>query len=291
MTAGSDSTEDAIASVVIPARNEEAVIGRCLDALLEGAVPRELEVIVVCNGCLDRTSAVVRAFDPMVKVVELPVASKAAALNAGDDVAQAFPRFYVDADVELTPESLRAVAQALTSGNVACAAPSPHFALADRSWFIRQFYDIWQRLPYLNSNVIGSGVYALSAEGRTRFDRFPALTADDQFVMQLFPSEQRRSFGQYRFTVHPPTTLTGLLHMRTRAYRGNIELAASGLAANAPPSGAGRALLTLARQPRLLPGMATYVGVNVLARVHASWAWKVRRSSWERDESARAVAR
>src|ERR1700736_3335542 len=113
--------DQAIASVVIAARNEEAVIGRCLRALLAAAAPGELEVIVVCNGCSDGTSSVVGAAYPTVKVVELPVASKVAALNAGDDVAQAFPRFYVDADVELTTESLRAVAQVLTTGRVPCA--------------------------------------------------------------------------------------------------------------------------------------------------------------------------
>jgi Glycosyl transferase family 2 len=281
----------AIASVVIPARDEEAVIGRCLQALLDGAAPGELEVVVVCNGCRDGTSAVVRAVDPTVKVVELPESSKVAALNAGDDVARMFPRFYVDADVELTVESVRSVAQVLTSNNVACAAPSPHFALADRKWSIRQFYDIWLRLPYLNSNVIGSGVYALSAEGRSRFHRFPALTADDQFVMQLFPSEQRRCLSQCQFTVHPPTTLGGLVQMRTRAYRGNIELAASGLAFTPPPGGAGRALLALARRPRLLPGIGIFVGVNVIARIRAFWASRGRGAAWERDESARAVAR
>ena len=42
-------------SVIIPAHNEESVIGRCLAAMLEGAQPGELEIIVVCNGCSDRT--------------------------------------------------------------------------------------------------------------------------------------------------------------------------------------------------------------------------------------------
>jgi hypothetical protein len=280
-----------IASVVIPARDEEAVIERCLRALLDAAGPGELEVVVVCNGCRDRTSAIARAVDPAVKIVELPVGSKVAALNAGDDVARTFPRFYVDADVELTIESLRTVVQVLTSEKVDCAAPSPYFALADRKWAIRQFYEIWRRLPYLNSNMVGSGVYALSAEGRSRFDRFPAITADDQFVMQLFPPEQRRCVSQCSFTVHPPATLGGLVQMRTRACRGKFELAHSGLALTPPPPGAGRALLALARQPRLLPGIGTFLGVNIPARVRAYWATRAGSAAWERDESARAIAR
>ncbi len=42
------------ASVVIPAHNEEHVIGRCLDRLAQSA-SSELEVVVVANGCTDRT--------------------------------------------------------------------------------------------------------------------------------------------------------------------------------------------------------------------------------------------
>jgi glycosyltransferase involved in cell wall biosynthesis len=47
-------------SIVIPAHNEEAVIARTLATLLRTAMPREFEVIVVCNGCSDRTAETVR---------------------------------------------------------------------------------------------------------------------------------------------------------------------------------------------------------------------------------------
>lgn len=40
-------------SIIIPAHNEQAVIRRCLTALLSGAAPGELEVIVVCNAYSD----------------------------------------------------------------------------------------------------------------------------------------------------------------------------------------------------------------------------------------------
>ena len=41
-------------SVVIAAHAED-VLGRSLDALLSTARPTELEIVVVCNGCTDRT--------------------------------------------------------------------------------------------------------------------------------------------------------------------------------------------------------------------------------------------
>src|ERR1700730_14723213 len=79
-------------SVVIPSHNEEHVIGRCLQALTDGAQADELEIIVVCNGCSDRTAAIARTW-PATTVVELSEVSKSAALNAGDLHATRFPRF------------------------------------------------------------------------------------------------------------------------------------------------------------------------------------------------------
>ncbi|MGH9107096.1 MAG: glycosyltransferase [Acidimicrobiales bacterium] len=274
-------------SVVIPAHNEEAVVGRCLSSLLGQAPPGELEVTVVCNGCQDRTAEVARAAGPAVRVLELPVASKVAALNAGDRAAGYFPRFYVDADVELAYPALHLVAGSIAEQGLLCAAPRPVFALAGRPWPVRAFYRVWQGIPYLNQDMVGSGVYALSGEGRSRFGEFPELTADDQYVQQLFERGERRAVEGAEFVVHSPRHLRGLLAMRVRSYRGNRELARLGLARlNAPPSGFGAALRQ-ARSPARLPAVAVYIAVNFLAKVLARRPRRLGAARWERDESAR----
>lgn len=272
------------ASVVIPAHNEEAVIDRCLQAILAGATPGELEVAVVCNGCTDRTASIVRRSFPGVKLVQLDVASKPAALNAGDRAVSCFPRFYVDADIELPIDSLRTVRSVLDLGEVQCAAPCPVFHLADRPAAIRAFYAVWRRLPYLGDRMVGSGVYALSQQGRARFAEFPPITADDQFIMQLFERHERDAVDGASFTIHPPQRLRGLINMRSRAYRGNSELARSGLARTAPPGRAGRALLQAARSPAMWPGIVVFVVVNGFAKARAMR----NTAAWERDESARS---
>jgi glucosyl-3-phosphoglycerate synthase len=53
--------EELLAVVVVPARDEEALIGACLEALGAQTVPRScFETIVVLDGCRDRTEAVAR---------------------------------------------------------------------------------------------------------------------------------------------------------------------------------------------------------------------------------------
>lgn len=78
-----------LASVVIPAHDERTVIGRCLRSLADGALPGELDVIVVANACHDDTAEIARAAG--ARVVETPVAGKSHALGLGDARCRAFP--------------------------------------------------------------------------------------------------------------------------------------------------------------------------------------------------------
>ncbi len=188
-------------SVIVPAHNESSGIDRCLDVLLEGCAEGELQVVVVCNGCDDDTAAIARRYGAPVEVVETPVASKAAALRLGDEAAQGFPRFYLDADVELPLESLRRVADVLRDGPWLAAAPCLRVDLSGRRWAIRAYYAIWTRLPYHASGMIGSGVYALSEAGRSRFETFPDLISDDGFVRLQFSPEERTSVPNSEFTI------------------------------------------------------------------------------------------
>ncbi len=274
-------------SVVIPAHNEEAVIGRCLSSLLAGAPPRELEVLVVCNGCQDDTAEVARQSAPQATVIEIPVASKVAALNVGDEHAVHFPRFYIDADIELTYLALLSVARVLSEDGILCAAPKPLFDLDARPWAVRAFYTVLQGVPYFSQDMVGTGVYALSEQGRRRFGAFPQLIADDQFVQQLFERGERRAVTNARFVVHPPAHLRGVLAMRARAYRGNRELAQSGLARTGPPPSGLKSVLRRALVPADAPAVAVYAGVNILAK---GWAYGRPSATWERDDSARALA-
>ena len=113
----------AVASVVIPAHNESASIARTLAALATGVEPGDLEVVVVANGCSDRTAQIARSANPPVRVRKIGQASKSEAVRVGNATASVFPRVHLDADIELTGADVLRLVQPLAAGEVHATAP------------------------------------------------------------------------------------------------------------------------------------------------------------------------
>jgi len=74
-------------SIIIPCRNEEKHIGKCLDSILEQDYPKEnLEVLVVDGMSDDKTGEIVKAYSgkyPFIKLLENPKRFTNFALNIG----------------------------------------------------------------------------------------------------------------------------------------------------------------------------------------------------------------
>lgn len=280
-----------LGSVVIPAHNEAAVIGRCLEHLFDGLEPHELEVVVVCNGCSDDTAKIARDFGHSVQVIELEQPSKPAALRAGDDLLGSFPRLYLDADVVLPGRSARRVLEELSREGSIAARPPFRYDTARSSLLIRSYYRARVRLPAVMNSMWGAGVYGLSASGRARFADYPDVVAEDLFVDQHFGPGEIKIVGEEPVIVVAPAKLLDLLKVMRRAYRGTAENRARGMM----PGGAARTTAATVRDVvRLaatgLPGAIdalTYAFVAVSARVYVAVGPSTR---WERDESSRAFA-
>ncbi|GAB47023.1 glycosyltransferase [Mobilicoccus pelagius] len=280
------------ASVVVPAYNEERVIAACLESLApytqEGSHPR-LEVVVAANGCHDRTVEIAREYD--VEVLDIPTGSKSLALNAGDAAATALPRIYLDADIVLSNEAIPALVEALSGPEPLVAAPHVQFDLRGASWPVRAYYRVFREIPYVTDGLVGLGVYAVSAAGRARFDRFPDVHADDLFIQRLFaPHERLTTAGT--FTVTTPRTLRSLIDVRVRVARGNTTLADTDADRFAATTGStGRALLDLLRRrPTELPSVLVFLAVTLTARRRAARPAR-EAAAWERDESSRLTPR
>lgn len=275
-------------SVIIPAHNESSVIARTLKAITDGAQPRELEVIVVCNGCTDDTAEVARGFRPRVRVIETSIARKTHALNLGDDAAQGFPRIYANANVILSIDAIRSLARRLEPGDKLAVAPTPEFDLVDCSWPVRACYEIRSLLPSAREGIGGSGVYALSEAGRARFGDFPDVTADDGFVRIQFPSGERETLSSVHSAVFPPRTIRDLIATKTRAHYGSYELANlfPKLWQNRGESN-NNSLIRLFGNPLLWPQLAVYSAVTVIAKRRARKRMQAGTAKWERDNTSR----
>jgi len=277
-------------SVVIPAHNEATVVGRCLAAMLDGARPGELDVVVVCNGCDDATADVVRGFGDRVRLIETPVASKTNALNLGDDAALGFPRLYVDADVVLPLDAVRKIAARLAE-DAPAASPSMATDLSRSSWVVRAYYAVWTRLPYVREGMIGVGVYALSEVGRRRFGRFPSVIADDGYVRMHFDADERVLVDGAPVRVVAPATLADLLKVKTRSRLGGLELAAKFpelVARERRTKNYGGAAWSVGLRPWVWPQALVYLWVNIEARRRARAQFATRgRVEWARDTSSR----
>jgi glycosyltransferase involved in cell wall biosynthesis len=277
-------------SVVVPACNEERVIGRLLDHLVSSALPGELEVVVVANGCTDNTAEVAGKFGSPVQVLTMGAASKPKALAAGDRLASGFPRVYVDADVDLGIQDLRALRDVLERPGVLAAAPERELVMTGRAWPVRWHYDIWTRLPEVRQGLFGRGVIAFSQAGHARVNSLAPVLADDLAVSLAFTPNERAVVPEARVVIHPPKTVADLLRRRVRIAEGIAQLERT---AAAPDSGLPRTrrsdLLALARsEPRVAPRVAVFLAVALAARLLSRRA--VRRndySSWQRDESSR----
>lgn len=273
-------------TIIIAAYNEEAVIGRTLDALHDGLAGNSLRVIVVCNGCTDRTAQIARGREGVV-VADLSVASKAAALREGDRQAGSGPRIYLDADVVLTRRAAQEVIDALSNG--ALAARPPHeFDSTRATWIVRSWYRVRAKLPSISTALWGAGCYALSVTGRARFELFPDLVSDDLFIDSLFSPHEVTIVATDPVIVTTPRRTSDLLRILRRSYRTQSEVKADGRTVSTGQREQISDLWSLLREsPARLGDVIVYVTVIAIGRVRARATSKNER--WERDASSRQL--
>lgn len=276
-------------SVVVPAHNEERVIGRLLAELTHPEGLADLEILVVANACSDKTVAIAESFGNPIRVISIPTASKREALAAGNREARGFPRIYVDADVELGLDDVQALTAALRNPGIMAATPQLTHSMQGCSWLVRWYYDVWSQLPRVQDGLFGRGVFAVSREGYARIADLPPMLADDLVASLAFSPAERTVAPDARVVVRPPRTFKDLIRVRTRAAIGVSQVERT---AGAPTSTARTQVSDLVsivmRKPRTAPRVALFLAVAVLSRFQARRA--VQRSdytTWLRDDSSR----
>lgn len=87
-------------SVIIPVYNEEAVLEKCLEALVNQTEPAD-EIIVVDNNCKDNSMNIAKKFP--VTIIKQPIQGMTPARNMGFDTASSEILARCDADTHVTP--------------------------------------------------------------------------------------------------------------------------------------------------------------------------------------------
>lgn len=289
-------------SIVIAAHNEAAVVGRCLDGLLADAEADEFDVVVVPNGCTDATAAIARSRH--VRVAEVRFASKAAALNRGDEVATGFPRIYLDADIVVSTADVRALAEVLSGTKRDGIAPALHstplaavprreLELRGRPWPVRAYFRISSQMPVFRSGLFGRGMIALSEEGRARFGQFPDMVADDLFLDSLFAESEKVCIEDICTRVATPLRTRDLVWRLVRVRRGNAAMRAAHESAplDIQVRAADRTSWfrdVVRHEPRLLPAGLVYAVISLAAALLAKRSPRGD-TTWQRDESTRST--
>jgi len=173
MAAANSVSERPLVSIIVPARNEEASLGACLESLL-AQTGVAFEVIVVDDASTDHTREIARSF-PGVRVMDVgPLPSgwtgKNNAVNAGARVARGEWLLFTDADTVHKPASLaRAVAEA-QKHDVALLSYSPE----------QEVRGFWEKavMP-----VIFAELAATYRPSRVSDPASPAAAANGQYIL------------------------------------------------------------------------------------------------------------
>lgn len=271
-------------SVIVPAHDEAALIGRCLGALLASdPVPEPVQIIVVANGCSDDTARQARALGPAaeargwaLEVIETQTGSKPHALNLGDKAAQSGNRLYLDADVTVSPPLLRELVAALSRKGPLWASGRVRIAPSE-SRFSRAYGRFYARLPFIANVAPGCGLFAVNEAGRKRWGDWPAIISDDTFARLRFaPDERVQIDAPYDWPL--VEGFGALVRVRRRQDRGVAEIARRfpDLPANddKPAMTPWRLLRLMLAEPA---GFLAYGAVRLVARLSGR-----RQSGWER---------
>lgn len=233
-------------AVVVPAGSESVVIARLIKTLADQQFVGTVAIVIAVNGARDNTAAIARArIDELVprstwrwRVLELPVPSKSRALNEGERIARSLLRslgvespditFYLDADIELSPNTFDEVTRALSDVRPRIVQPF-RCAEASAPFLSRMAGNALCTLPWITGDIACGGVFAVNRAGRERWTEFPDLAADDAFVFNRFRSEERVVVTSARATHPMPATLRGLARQQRRWRLARKELEASGV--------------------------------------------------------------
>lgn len=195
-------------SYVIPAYNEEAYLGACLESILRqtGAGETQIEIIVVNNASTDATRAIALTY-PSVILVDEPRKGLTYARQAGLDACHGELIANVDADSRLPEGWLRRVLQEFdrTPDLLAVSGPLVYYDLDPiESAMVRIFYLLAWTTYVINRYVLRVGSMVQGGNfvvSRSAMDRIGGFDVSIAFYGEDTDIARRlNQLGEVRFT-------------------------------------------------------------------------------------------
>lgn len=227
------------ATFVIAAYNEEGVIGKKIENVLSLDYPEDkVEILVVSNGCTDRTCEIVRGYtDPRVRLIELKEPGKMEAVNEGVRQATGEIIVFSDADFFLEPHTLRLMARKFADpevGGVSGARKPGITRKGDATGEGEGMYVRWDKLQKILESRIGSVFAADGLLYAIRKELYVPLTdpsrGDDMTISSQIPLQGYRLIFEPNATAWENATIHAKQEFRrkvrianrcTRALLGN----------------------------------------------------------------------
>lgn len=222
-------------TVLVPAYNEEKVLRRTLECILEASYPNK-EIIVIDDGSTDRTYQIALDFsDQGVKVVHRPNGGKCAALNFGLLFARGEIITIIDADSLIGKNALvemirhfRDPEVAATAGNIKVLNRKNLLTNCQAVEYIvsinifRKALDVFGKIPVVPGSL---GAYRRNVlEGSGFYDPDTLVEDFDVTIKTLKTGRVVQASSSALCYTEAPETLSDFIKQRLRWYRGNFQV-------------------------------------------------------------------
>ena len=190
-------------SLVIPAHNEAAFIGGCLNSVLMNAAGKFHEIIVVDNASDDRT-AEVAAGRPGVRVVYEPDKGLTRARQRGYKESTGEYVAYIDADTRMPPGWFDYAERTLTAHPEAISLSGPPSYWDANPWQRATLAAIWWSTAPIAYRMVGYMLYgAHFIVKRSALDKIGGFDRDVEFYGEDTDLARRLSpHGKVLFRMH-----------------------------------------------------------------------------------------
>ncbi|WP_262849722.1 glycosyltransferase [Mumia quercus] len=226
-----------LVSIVVPAYNEEVVLGNCLRSILQSRYP-SYEVICVDDGSTDGTYAVAReiaAESTHVTALTQPNAGKGAALNTGIARACGTVLLLVDADGLFQPHTITRMLKGFRHSDIGAVCGNDRTVNLDRvqtrflalighlgTGLMRRALHELHCLPIVSGNIGAYRRDVLAMIGDVRTD---TVGEDLELTWRVYGAGYRVAFAPYAVLyAESPSTPAALWKQRVRWARGLLQV-------------------------------------------------------------------